>query len=117
MKTIKKKPATHQLHRLRKKWVSGRFFLRFAVVFYGGFALREEMIMSGELPNIRFTDSLPNLITPDDYRQENHGCKIRVQIRQTEEGVEIIGDSRHIVELESLLAAAGIREMERVLCG
>jgi len=73
--------------------------------------------MSGELPNIRFTDSLPNLITPDDYRQEDHGCKIRVQICQTEEGVEIIGDSRHIVELESLLAAAGIREMERVLCG
>lgn len=73
--------------------------------------------MSGELPKILFTDSLPNLITPDDYRQEDSGCKVRVRIRQTDEGIEIIGDSRHIVELETLLAATGIREMERVLCG
>ena len=73
--------------------------------------------MAAELLHIRFTDSLPNLITPADYHQDDHGCKIRVQIRQTEEGVEIIGDSRHIVKLESLLAAAGIRVVERVLCG
>lgn len=73
--------------------------------------------MLDELPKIRFTDSLPNLITPDDYRQEDNGCKIRVRIRQTEEGIEIIGDSRHIAELETLLAATGIKEMERVLCG
>jgi hypothetical protein len=117
MKIMRRKLAVHQLCRLRKKWVSGRSFLQFVVVFYGDFPMREEMIMSGELLKIRFTDSLPNLITPDDYRQEDHGCKIRVQIRQTEEGVEIIGDSRHIVKLESLLAATGIKEMERVLCG
>lgn len=73
--------------------------------------------MSAELLHIRFTDSLPNLITPADYRQDDHGCKIRIRIRQTEEGIEIIGDSRHIAELETLLAATGIKEMERVLCG
>ncbi|NIA19767.1 MAG: hypothetical protein GWP07_04960 [Xanthomonadaceae bacterium] len=73
--------------------------------------------MSRERPKIRFVDSLPNLITADDYRQEAPGCKVRVRIRQTEEGIEILADSQYIAQLETLLTAAGIKEMERVLCG
>lgn len=75
------------------------------------------MIMSSEWPTVRFTSSLPNLMASDDYHQDDGRCKVRVQICETNEGIEIIADSRHIAELESLLAATGIKEMERVLCG
>ncbi len=65
----------------------------------------------------KFVAHLPDLMTPSDYRDGPGKKKVRLRIRLTGEGVEILGDAAHVAELEALLDGLDGREMERVLCG
>ncbi|MBN2332420.1 MAG: hypothetical protein JXO49_12600 [Deltaproteobacteria bacterium] len=73
--------------------------------------------MEHNKPRVRFVSQLPDLMVPDDYRQGGSGKKVRIQINPSGEGLEILGDTMHIDELERLLAAVGATTVERVLCG
>jgi len=59
---------------------------------------------------------LADLMTPADYRDET-AKKIRLRIRLTPDGVEILGDAMYVAELEALLDTLNATEMERTLCG
>ena len=65
---------------------------------------------------IKYVTHLPDLIKPEDY-SESERKKIRVQIRTTDEGIEILGDSMYPQLLEKLLGEAGAEEILGVLCG
>jgi len=67
-------------------------------------------------PKIRFVDHLPDLITEEDYKDSPERKKIRVQIRMTEEGVEILGDTMHAPALEALLTQSGSVEIQKMPC-
>jgi hypothetical protein len=43
--------------------------------------------------------------------------KIRVRITSSEDGVEILGDSMFVHELERLLSSLGADDIDLVLCG
>lgn len=66
--------------------------------------------------DVRFVVHLPDLIHPEEYATDPDGRCVRVQIRVTPEGVEILGDSPRAAELEALLRHAG-RTLEQMLCG
>lgn len=68
-------------------------------------------------PRARFVANLPDLITEEDYAEPADRRKFRLRISQTEEGVEILGDSMYAALLEQLLASLGAEEIERMLCG
>lgn len=67
-------------------------------------------------PKTRYVQTLPDLITPEEYDRTDVR-KVKIQIRITPGGVEILGDSMYPHILEKLLVDAGAREMEGVLCG
>ncbi len=66
---------------------------------------------------VRYVDQLPALITAEDYATASEVKKVRVQIRVTEEGLEILSDSPYPLLLDELLAQAGLTEAELMLCG
>ncbi len=68
-------------------------------------------------PRTIFVEYLPDLITEEDYLDPPEKKKIRVQIKITEKGVEILGDSIYAPLLEKLLAKSGAKEIEKMLCG
>ncbi len=68
-------------------------------------------------PTIRFTDHLPDLITPDDYETAHYHKTVRLRLRVTDEGVEILGDSPYAGLLEDLLAELDPEAIEMMLCG
>ena len=74
------------------------------------------MTKQNDLPSTDFVSHLPNLIPPEEYGAHDRK-KIRVRIRATEEGLEILGDSMYPALLEKLLADAGARRIQSVLCG
>jgi FtsH ternary system-associated peptide len=65
----------------------------------------------------RFVEHLPDLITPDEYGGDPAGRRVRVRIRITAEGVEVIGDAVRPDELERLLGALDPAVLEQMLCG
>ncbi len=65
---------------------------------------------------IKYVTHLPDLIQPEDY-SEAERKKIRLQIRITDDGIEILGDSMYPQLLEKLLGEAGAEEILGVLCG
>jgi hypothetical protein len=71
-------------------------------------------------PTIRFVPHLPDLMERDDYMNDSSApgertVKFRISI--TPEGVAILADTQHPLELEALLARLGVREIEQMLCG
>ena len=68
-------------------------------------------------PPIRFVSHLPDLMTPEDYLHDPEPKKLRIRISFTDKGIEILGDSRYVPLLEELLAQAGAKEIEMMLCG
>jgi hypothetical protein len=68
-------------------------------------------------PNIKFVQDLPGLLTAEDYRQESIPKKIRLRIKTTEQGIDILGDSMYPEELETLLRQLDAREIQMILCG
>ena len=70
-----------------------------------------------EKPVIRFTDHLPDLITPDDYETARQHKTVRFRLRVTNEGIEILGDSSYAGLLENLLTELDPEAIEMMLCG
>ena len=64
-----------------------------------------------------FADHIPDLIEPGEYATDPDGKRVRVRIRWTEDGVELVGDSLRPRDLERLLEEFGFDEIEQMLCG
>jgi len=67
--------------------------------------------------SVSFVPALPDLIDPSEYDDHPAGNLVRIQIRITDAGVEILGDAMRPVTLEALLAALGAGPIEQMLCG
>ncbi len=65
----------------------------------------------------KFVDHLNDLISPEDYAGDPAGRIVRIEIRVSENGIEILGDSQRVRELEMLLKALEPVEIEQMLCG
>jgi hypothetical protein len=65
----------------------------------------------------RFVEHLDDLIQPEEYEQHPRGGLVRLQIKLTNDGIEILGDAFRPQVLERLLEALGSPEIEQMLCG
>lgn len=65
----------------------------------------------------RFVPHLTDLIHPEDYGDDLEGRRLRLRIRATGDGLELLGDAMRPAELEALLDALGAEEIEQMLCG
>ncbi len=65
----------------------------------------------------RFVDHLPDLIHPEDYPSDPEGRRIRLRIRSTADGVEVLADAMRPAQLERLLEELGAEVIEQMLCG
>ncbi len=65
----------------------------------------------------RFVAHLPDLIHPEDYPSDPDGRRLRLRIRASADGVEILGDAMRPAGLEELLEELGADELEQMLCG
>jgi FtsH ternary system-associated peptide len=65
----------------------------------------------------RFVPHLPDLIHPEDYADDPEGRRVRLRIRITDEGVEVLGDALRPLALERLLEELGAEIIEQMLCG
>ncbi len=68
-------------------------------------------------PAVRFVSHLPDLVTPDEYAGDPDGRLVRLRIRASADGVEILGDAARPRTLERLLDEIGADEIEQMLCG
>lgn len=64
-----------------------------------------------------FVESLPDLITSEEYAADPEGRKVKLRIRPTADGVEVIGDAVRPKELEELLLALDPEILQQMLCG
>jgi hypothetical protein len=79
--------------------------------------LEPSMTDSGSpLPPV-FVPELPDLIEPSEYTDHPDGDLIRLRIRVTPDGVEVLGDALRPASLEKMLAALGGGLVEQMLCG
>lgn len=62
-------------------------------------------------------EELPDLLTTADYAQESAPKKIKLRIKTSEQGIEILGDSMYPGELEMLLRGLDAKEIRMILCG
>ena len=69
------------------------------------------------LPTTRFVTHLPDLMMESDYQDAPDKKKIRVQIRLTESGIEVLGDTMHAPILEALWRETGAKEIQKMPCG
>jgi hypothetical protein len=69
------------------------------------------------MADYRFVHQLPDLIHPEDYASDPEGQRIRLRIRATAEGVELLGDAMRPEALERLLEALDVEVIEQMLCG
>ena len=64
-----------------------------------------------------FVQHLPDLIEEKDYPSDPEGRRVRLQVKVTENGIEILGDAMHPETLERLLEKLGADIVEQMLCG
>ena len=64
-----------------------------------------------------FVASLPDLIQPEQYALDPGGRQVRVRIRVTADGIELLGDAMRPAALERLLEELGAAVIEQMLCG
>ena len=64
-----------------------------------------------------FVSDLPDLIDASEYADQPEGNLVRLRLRVTSGGVEVIGDAMRPVVLEALLAAIGADSIDQMLCG
>lgn len=64
-----------------------------------------------------FVSELPELIEPECYSKNVKGGLVRLRIRITEQGIEILGDAMRPDTLDHIIDRLGITEVERILCG
>jgi FtsH ternary system-associated peptide len=69
------------------------------------------------MADYRFVDSIPDLIQPEDYASDPQGRRLRLRIRTSAEGVEILGDAQRPALIEELLAELEGVVIEQMLCG
>lgn len=62
-------------------------------------------------------EHLPDLIFPEEYPRYPDGALVRIRIKATRDGVELLGDAFRPEVLERLLAELGPFEIEQMLCG
>lgn len=65
----------------------------------------------------RFVTNLPDLISAEQYAADPEGRRVRLRIRVTPNGVEVLGDAVRPDELERLLLALDPELLEQMLCG
>ena len=65
----------------------------------------------------KFVTHLPDLIHPADYSKDPESKRVRLRIRISDGGVEILGDAQRPQALEELLEGLSPEEIEKVLCG
>lgn len=70
-----------------------------------------------DTPQIRFVADLPDLLHANDYETDPEGRRVRVRLRVTAHGVEILGDAVRAGEIEALLQKLEPEQIERMLCG
>ncbi|GAB4562748.1 MAG: hypothetical protein Tsb0020_11290 [Haliangiales bacterium] len=64
-----------------------------------------------------FTEYIPDLIEPEEYREDVEGRRVKLRLRITERGLEIVGDAVRPEELERLLLELDPEVIEQMLCG
>ena len=64
-----------------------------------------------------FVSVLPDLIQPDEYSSDPEGKRVRMRLRVTHDGIEILGDAATPKSLEDLLEQLGAVFIEQMLCG
>jgi hypothetical protein len=65
-----------------------------------------------------FVAELPDLISPDSYAGDPSGRQVKLRIRMTTDGIEILGDAVRPQEIEKILREVlGIQQIEQMLCG
>ena len=69
------------------------------------------------MPTHRFVRHIPDLIHPEDYAADPEGRQVRIRIRITPDGIEVIGDAVRSEQLERMLEQMGAGEIEEMLCG
>ena len=78
------------------------------------------MTRSSEV-RLRYVGELEELLRPGDYDQPNAGRLVRLRIRRTADGVELLADSPDPRLVDRLLGQVasdlGIDELEALLCG
>jgi hypothetical protein len=60
---------------------------------------------------------LPDLMTWEDYARSHCQKTIRIRLRVTDQGLEVLGDSPYPQDLEKILAALEPQVIEQMLCG
>ncbi|ACY12829.1 radical SAM-modified peptide, FtsH ternary system-associated [Haliangium ochraceum] len=65
----------------------------------------------------RYVDHLPDLIEPEEYAADPEGRRVKLRLKVTERGVEILGDAVRPEELERILLALDPDILEQMLCG
>jgi hypothetical protein len=73
--------------------------------------------VAGPVGPVEFVQELPDLIEPCEYAAHPDGALVRLRIRATADGVELLGDALRPAALELLLASLGGGPMEQMLCG
>lgn len=64
-----------------------------------------------------FVQNLPDLLHYADYVNDPESKKMRIRIRMTDDGVDILGDAQRPDVLDDLLEGLGPDAVEKVLCG
>ncbi len=69
------------------------------------------------MPQHRFVPHLPDLIAPEEYEADPSGRRVRLRVRVTADGIEVLGDAVRPDELERILLSLDPAELEQMLCG
>jgi len=69
------------------------------------------------MTNRIFVENLEDLITPEEYADDPQGRRVKLRIRATDNGVEVLGDAVRPKDLEELLLALDPAVLEQMLCG
>jgi hypothetical protein len=69
------------------------------------------------MADYRFVDSIPDLITPEDYASDPEGRRVRLRVRSSAAGVEILGDAQRPALIEEVLSELEGAVVELMLCG
>lgn len=68
-------------------------------------------------PRFAFVPELEDLISSTEYPDHPDGRLVRLRIKVTDDGVQVLGDAFRPEVLERLLAALGPEAIEQMLCG
>jgi hypothetical protein len=68
-------------------------------------------------PQYRYVSDLPDLINAEEYPDHPDGRLVRLRIRVTETGLEIVGDAFRPESVEAIMAELGAAEIQQMLCG